>query len=81
MIVLRWLFSAINSLVKRANLAAGPSSTSDDDDCDAEFCKQKRKNYDFFFVFILCAHYKFVVWSMGQIDFSEPQAATRCSFC
>lgn len=43
--VLRWWFSAIKSLVKRASLAAGPSSTSDDDDCDVEFCIVKRKKW------------------------------------
>lgn len=41
--------------MNRANLAAGPSSTSDDDECDAEFCKSKevKKNReirdDFYF--------------------------------
>lgn len=27
--------------MKRANLAAGPSSISDDDECDVEFCVKK----------------------------------------
>lgn len=39
-------FSAIKSLVNRANLAAGPSSTSDDEECDAEFYETEKKTKD-----------------------------------